>query len=102
MKKVLWLLLFLGWTCSAHAQGKIENGLWKIYQGNVIGNLVSCKKLQLDGVAFQYYDNGNVKRQSWYEKNKLQGPTKYFSKDNQLIKTHVYQDDKLAEVILKP
>jgi len=91
-------MMFLSWTCTAHAHGKIQSGLWKIYQGNVIGNVVNSKKAKLDGVAFQYYGNGNIQRQSWYQDNKLQGDTKYFSKDNQLLKTHVYESDKLVEV----
>ena len=98
MKKTAFLLIFLFWSCAAYAQGKIQDGLLKIYKGQVIGNLASCKKLKLDGVAFQYYTNGDIERQSWYEKNQLQGTTKYFSKENSLIKTQTYDHDRLVEV----
>ena len=98
MKKIEFLFMFLTWSISVHAQGKIQDGLVKIYQGNVIGNLVSCKKLNLDGVAFQYYENGNIERQSWYEKDKLHGLTKYFSKENGLTQVKVYDQDKLVSV----
>ncbi len=95
------MMIFLSFNCTAHAQGKIQSGLWKMYQGNVLGNLANSKKAKLDGVAFQYYDNGNIQRESWYKDNQLQGETKFFSKDNQLTKIHSYDQGKLVEVTLK-
>ena len=101
MKKVMLVLLFVFcWTCTAQAKGKIQNGLLKMYKGNVIGNLANCKKLKLDGVAFEYYLNGDIKRQSWYDKNKLQGETKYFSEQKELTEVKIFDHDKLVEVQL--
>ena len=99
MKRVILFLLFIFcWSCPAHAKGKIQNGLLKIYKGNAIGNLARWKKVELNGVSFEYYLNGDIKRQSWYEKNKLHGETKYFSDKKELTEIKVFDHDKLVEV----
>ena len=98
MKTVVFLSIFLLWTCTAQAKGKIQNGLYKIYRGNAIWNLATSKKVALNGVAFAYYKNGDIQRQSWYENNQLHGPTKIFSADKKLIAVKVYDRGQLAEV----
>ena len=101
MKKFIFFLLFVFcWSCPVHAKGKIQSGLLKVYKGNTIGNLANCKKLKLDGVAFEYYSNGDIKRRSWYDNNKLHGETKYFSEKKELTKIDVFDHDKLVEVQL--
>ena len=99
MRTVIFFVLFVFcWSCTANAQGKIQNGLLKIYKRNVIGNLASCKKLKLDGVGFEYYPNGDIKRQSWYDKNQLHGDTKYFSQKDGLTQIKTFNHDKLVGV----
>ena len=98
MKRLVLLIIFLCSAPAAHAQGKIQDGLLKMYKGNTIGHLATSKKLKLNGVAFQYANNGNIQRQSWYEKGELQGPTKYFSPENKLVRVETYEHDKLLDV----
>ena len=97
MRTAFLLLMFMAWNYTGHAQGEIQDGLYKIYQGNVIKNLATCKKIELNGVAFQYYKNGDIQRQSWYQNNQLHGATKIFSADNnKLVEIKVYDQGHLT------
>ena len=98
MKAMVFLMIFLGWTVTAHAQGKIQDGLCKIYKRNTITHLASLKKVELNGVAFQYFRNGVIQRQSWYEHNELTGLTKLFSPEKKLVQIKVYDHDRLLDV----
>jgi len=98
MKRLVLLIMFLCWAPAVHAQGKVQDGLLKMYKGNTIGHLAMSKKLKLNGVAFQYGHNGDIQRQSWYKKGQLHGTTKHFSAENKLVRVETYDQDKLLEV----
>ena len=98
MKKIILLAVFLSWSCTAQAKGKIQDGLYKIYHKNTMGGLAMSKKVKLNGVAFEYYKNGDIKRQSWYQKNKLQGATEIYSKEKKLVEVDVYNQNTLMDV----
>jgi antitoxin component YwqK of YwqJK toxin-antitoxin module len=100
MKTAILMLVLLSWTCpAAQAKGKVQDGLYKIYKGTEIQNLATAKKLKLDGVAFQYYKNGDIQRQSWYENNKLHGQTTIFSAEKKLAEVKVYDQGRLTEIV---
>lgn len=98
MKTAVFLLVFLGVTCTASAQGKVQNGFYKIYKGTDIQNLATCKKFKLEGVAFQYYQNGDIQRESWYENNQLHGETKIFSDKKELLDVKLYDQGRLTSL----
>lgn len=104
MAKKLIVLLFLVSiftlnSPSAYAQGYIADGLYLIYDSSgILGALETHKSLKRDGVVFNYYKNGDVKKLFWYKQGRPHGTAKAFAEDGSLKKKKTYRNGRLIDV----
>lgn len=77
----LWVVLMSPFVCGA---GHIEDGLCKVFSGDDQSFLLileTQKQGEREGVSFQFYENGEVEKMSWYDGGKLHGASQGFWAD---------------------
>lgn len=78
------------------------HGLWQYFHEN--GNLRYEESYILDipnGISRQYYDNGKLKTDFFWLQGKKEGVWTYYSETGVVLKTEIYNDDKLISTTEK-
>jgi len=94
------LTVILAWVAPVWAAGTVVDGLYLIYQPKqAIVSLETIRGLERDGVAFEYYENGDVKQLTNYQAGKLHGSDKTFYQDGKVLCQKEFKDGKLEGMV---
>lgn len=73
--------------------GYVNGKVWK-YSGNILQSIVEYNKLEKNGLALLFYNNGNVYKEKTYKNDKLNGISKEYRKNGSTFMEINYKNDK--------